>query len=67
MPSSGMFHQMALARTDVLEENIASIIRVERMSELGMLAVTSFLHSVLWLLVTVNVVPSSLILVTLKM
>jgi hypothetical protein len=32
---------MALVRTDVSEEHIASIIRVERISELGTLSVTS--------------------------
>jgi hypothetical protein len=32
---------MAVVRTDVSEERIASIIRVKRISELGTLAVTS--------------------------
>jgi hypothetical protein len=32
---------MALVRTDTSEESITSIIRVKRISELGMLAVTS--------------------------
>jgi hypothetical protein len=37
-----IFWSMALVRTDILEENIASIIRMERISELGTaLAVTS--------------------------
>jgi hypothetical protein len=59
---------VALVRTDVSEELCASIIRVIRISELG----TSkkylvFLHSVRRLLVTANVAPSSLILVTLMM
>jgi hypothetical protein len=45
---------MALVRSDVSEEHITSIIR-------------AFLHSMLWLLVTANVVPSSLILVILMM
>jgi hypothetical protein len=50
---------VALVRTNVLEENMASIIRVERISKLGrMLAATS---SCL-LVVTANVVPNSLIL-----
>jgi hypothetical protein len=53
------------AKTDVSEEFIASIIRVTRICELGArLRVTS---SVLRLLVTPNVVPSSPILVTLMM
>jgi hypothetical protein len=67
---------VVLVRTDVLEERIASIIRVTRIGELGTtLAVTSnrsahyvvFLRSVLRLLVTANAVPSSPILVTLIM
>jgi hypothetical protein len=49
MASSGMLGRVALVRTDVSEELSASIIRVERISELGTtLAV-----------VTANVVPSS--------
>jgi hypothetical protein len=46
---------MALVRTDVTEEPIASIIRVTR------------IRSVLLLLVTINVVPNSPILITLMM
>jgi hypothetical protein len=68
-----MLGRVALVRTDISEEHSASIIRVTRISELGTLAVTSdrskhivFLRSVLWLLETANVVPSSQILVTLK-
>jgi hypothetical protein len=38
MPSSGMWHCMALVRTDIFEEWITSIIRVERSSELGTIA-----------------------------
>jgi hypothetical protein len=34
MPSSGMLHRVPLVRTDVTEERIASIIRVNIMSEL---------------------------------
>jgi hypothetical protein len=48
MPSSWMCNHVALERIDVSEEDIASIV--------------VFLRSVLQLLVTANVVPSSLIL-----
>jgi hypothetical protein len=41
MMSSGMCRRVALARTYVSEEYIASIIRVTRIGELGTLAVTS--------------------------
>jgi hypothetical protein len=54
MASSGMLRGVALVRTDVSEELSASIIRV-------------FKSSVRRLLVTANVVPSSLTLVTLMM
>jgi hypothetical protein len=53
----------SLVSTKVSEERITSIIMVIRMGELGTLAVTS-ICSMLWLLVTANVVHSSLILVT---
>jgi hypothetical protein len=79
MASSGMLCLMALVITDVSEELSATFIRVTRIGELGTLAVTSnrsslrrnawyllFLRSVRRLLVTASVVPSSLILVTLK-
>jgi hypothetical protein len=60
---------VALVRTDVSEERIASVIRVTRIGELGTtVAVTInlvFLRSVRRLLVTASVVPSSPILVTL--
>jgi hypothetical protein len=35
MASSGMLRRVALVRTDVLEERIASFIRVTRIGELG--------------------------------
>jgi hypothetical protein len=55
-------------RTDVSEEIIASIFRVTRIDELGTtLGETSNYRSMLWLLVTSNVLPSSSILVTLMM
>jgi hypothetical protein len=60
---------VALVGTAVSEKDIASIIRVTRIGELGTTsAVTSFfLRSVLQLLVITNVVYSSSILVTLMM
>jgi hypothetical protein len=70
LPSSGMWRRVALVRTDVSEERIASIIRMTRIGKLGTtLAVASnvFLRSVRRLLVTANVVPSSPILVILIM
>jgi hypothetical protein len=41
MVSSGMLRRVALVRTDASEERIASISRVTRIGELGILAVTS--------------------------
>jgi hypothetical protein len=61
-----MLLRVALVRTDVSEERIASIVRVTIIGELGTLAITSIFHSVLRFLVTANV-PSSLILFTLMM
>jgi hypothetical protein len=52
--SSGMLLYVALVRTDVSEELSASIIRVRRISKLGMLAVTSSRR----ILVKANAVPS---------
>jgi hypothetical protein len=56
MPSSAVLRSVALVRTDVSEENSASIIRVS----------VAFLSSVRRLLVTASVVLNSPILVTLK-
>jgi hypothetical protein len=56
MPSSGMLRSVAVVRIDVSEERITSITRV-----------TVIPRCVLRLLVTVNGVPTSLILVTLMM
>jgi hypothetical protein len=55
MASSGVLRRVALVRTDVSKEFSASFIRVTRIGELGTT------------LVTVNIVPSSPILVTLMM
>jgi hypothetical protein len=44
MPFSGMLRRVALVRTDVSEELIASIIRMTRIGELGTLAVASRLY-----------------------
>jgi hypothetical protein len=62
-----MLRHVALVRTDVSEEYSTSIIWVARIGELGTSAVTSNRCSMCQLLVTANVVPSSLILVTLMM
>jgi hypothetical protein len=62
-----MFSRVALVRTDISEERIASIIRITRLSELGTtLAVTSNRGTlrINTMIVTANV-PSSPILVTL--
>jgi hypothetical protein len=66
MASSGMWHHVALARTDVSAERIAPIIRIKRIGELGTtLAVTRNWYTLCQLQVTANVVPNSPILVTL--
>jgi hypothetical protein len=62
MPSSGMLCHVALVGPDVSEECITSVIRVTIICKLR-----TTLAVVLQLLVTANVVPSSLILVTLLM
>jgi hypothetical protein len=64
MVSPGMLRRAVLVRTDVSEELSASIIRVTRIGELR---TTLAVISVRRLLATVNVVPSSSILVTLMM
>jgi hypothetical protein len=62
MPYSVILRRLALIRTDVPEKGMAFIISLTTIGELGTtLAVTSVLR----LLVTANVVPTSPILVTL--
>jgi uncharacterized membrane protein len=56
MPPSEMLSSVALVRTDVSEEHIASIIRVT------IVKLRRILRNVLRLLFTANVVPSSPIL-----
>jgi hypothetical protein len=66
MLSFGKLHLVAVVRTDISEERIASIIRVARIDELVVVVeLAVFLRRVLRLLVTTNVVPSLLIPVTL--
>jgi hypothetical protein len=71
MLSSGMLRRVALAKSQVSEERIASTIRMTRIGELGIiLAVTKYLviiRGVRRLLVTANVFPSSPILVIVMM
>jgi hypothetical protein len=65
MTSSGMLRRVALVRTDVWEERVASINRVTRIGELGT-TLAVFLCRVRRLLITANG-PSSPIIVTLMM
>jgi hypothetical protein len=67
MLSSGMFRRVVLTRTDISEEHIASIIRMSRVGELGTTSAVTDNRSMLRLIVTANVDPSSPILVTLMM
>jgi hypothetical protein len=53
---------VTIVRTDVSEENIASIFRIESVSQLGTL-----LAIIIWLIVTANFVSDLLILSTLMM
>jgi hypothetical protein len=63
-----MLRLVALVTNYFSEEHIASIVRVTGIGEQGTaLAITSNLLSVLRLLATANIVPSSPILVTLMM
>jgi hypothetical protein len=62
-----MLCRVDLVRTDVSEELYACIIRKRRIGELGTTTYTVFLRGVRQLVVTVNVVPSSPILVTMMM
>jgi hypothetical protein len=65
-----MLRRVAPVWTDLSEERIASIIMVKIIGDIGKVsAVTKnwILCSVLQFIVNVNVVPNSLILVTLKM
>jgi hypothetical protein len=57
----GMLRRVALDRTDVSEERIASIIIITRIDEIGTTYIL-FLRSILQLLLSVNVVPISLII-----
>jgi hypothetical protein len=68
LTSSGILRRFAFVRTDVSEERTASLMRVTKIDELGTtLAVTNNLRNVCRLSVMANVVPISLILVTLMM
>jgi hypothetical protein len=65
MSSSGMLCHVTRVRTDVLEEHITFFTRVTRISELGTMLALTGNHSVLRLVVTAKVVPSSPIPATL--
>jgi hypothetical protein len=65
---NAVFCDVVLVRSDISEERIASVISVTTIDELGItFAHIVYLRSIIWLLVTANVVPSSPILVTLMM
>jgi hypothetical protein len=64
IPSSGMFRRVVHVKTDVSEEIIASIIKVKRIRELGIMLAATRNRSTLR---TANIVPSAPILVTLMM
>jgi hypothetical protein len=66
MQSSGMLRRVAVLRRDVSEEHISSIIVLTRIGEQGT-TLAVFFRSLLRLLVTVNVVPSSPVLVSMMM
>jgi hypothetical protein len=59
MPSSGMWRRVALVRTDRSEEHIASIIKVETISELGMLAETTVHRSLILFTLMTEAIYSS--------
>jgi hypothetical protein len=62
-----MLSRVAVVITDVSEECVAYIIRVTRIGRLGATLAVLMNRSMLWLLVTVRVVPSSPILISLIM
>jgi hypothetical protein len=66
-----MLRRVVLEITDILEDGVASLIRVTRIGELGtsldLISNIVFLHRLLRLLVTANVIPSAPIFVTLMM
>jgi hypothetical protein len=65
MPSSGMRFHVSLVKTDVSKERIASSMRVKRNNDVGKnVSSNQQLKHVVY---TANIVPSSLILLTLIM